>query len=246
MLKRNNLSAFSSILTHPTMKFLEYTPLARINSFLGHVNLGDYILRGVCEAYSCKIAGIDKKLSRSLEQEVLDSLTNSPQDLATSPVGPLSSSASRRTLIYLILTLNHMYPDYDFSLLRAHHFSKEVSLLSVKQSIDRLLLEAAKMWQLDGEDSPLLETLWAAVDEVIELKDCDVYSYKPDMEGDPFAEKGSVWSFNFFFYNKKLKRILYLSCRCLSKQAISETSSDELYSEDEYDVAGPMDMEEDV
>jgi hypothetical protein len=22
------------------------------------------------------------------------------------------------------------------------------------------------------------------------------------MEGDPFGEKGSVWSFNYFFYNK--------------------------------------------
>jgi hypothetical protein len=32
-----------------------------------------------------------------------------------SPVGPLSDSASRKTLIYLILTLNHVYPDYDFS-----------------------------------------------------------------------------------------------------------------------------------
>lgn len=26
---------------------------------------------------------------------------------------------SRKTLVYLILTLNHIYPDYDFSLLRA-------------------------------------------------------------------------------------------------------------------------------
>ncbi len=30
-------------------------------------------------------------------------------------------------------------------------------------------------------------------------------SYKSDMESDPFGEKGSVWSFNYFFYNKKLK-----------------------------------------
>lgn len=27
-------------------------------------------------------------------------------------------------------------------------------------------------------------------------------SYKSDMETDPFGEKGSVWSFNYFFYNK--------------------------------------------
>ena len=40
------------------------------------------------------------------------------------------------------------------------------------------------------------------------------------MEGDPFGEKGSVWSFNYFFYNKKLKRILYFACRGLSKTAV--------------------------
>ena len=33
-------------------------------------------------------------------------------------------SSSRKTLIYLILTLNHMYPDYDFSTLRAEDFQK--------------------------------------------------------------------------------------------------------------------------
>ena len=32
-------------------------------------------------------------------------------------------------------------------------------------------------------------------------------------------EKGNVWSFNYFFYNRKLKRMLYFSCRGLSKTA---------------------------
>ncbi len=31
-----------------------------------------------------------------------------------------TDAGSRKTLIYLILTLNHMYPDWDFSNLRAH------------------------------------------------------------------------------------------------------------------------------
>lgn len=75
------------------------------------------------------------------------------------------------------------------------------------------------------------------------LNDCDVYSYKADVESDPFGEcccllhlisrfvdsqqlqkdmlatgeDGNVWAFNFFFYNKKLKRIAYFSCRGISK-----------------------------
>jgi hypothetical protein len=31
------------------------------------------------------------------------------------------------------------------------------------------------------------------------------------------GEKATVWSFNFFFYNKKMKRMMYLSCRAVSK-----------------------------
>lgn len=107
-----------------------------------------------------KLAGLDKKMSRSLDAEL--EAGSSPLELSQSPLGPLAESSSRKTLIYLvsgcspplylregrkgrapsctgadqykllllhalavqILTLNHIYPDYDFSLLRAHHFIK--------------------------------------------------------------------------------------------------------------------------
>jgi len=52
---------------------------------------------------------------------------------------------SRKTLIYLILTLNHIYPDYDFSLLRAHHFRKEVGVKAIEQTIDTHLLEVSRV-----------------------------------------------------------------------------------------------------
>eukprot|EP01018_Ginkgo_biloba_P035821 Gb_01046 [translate_table: standard] len=225
------------------MKFLEYTPLARLNAFLSNVNLGECILKGALEAYSCKLAGIDKKLSRSLEQEVLEYLAQSPQSNLSSPVGPLCSTASRRTLIHLILTLNHMYPDYDFSMVQAHHFYKECGLNTVKQKTENYLLEAAKVWAMDnGGDLLLLECIWKAIDEVIDLADCDIYSYMPEFEGDPFMERGAIWSFNFFFYNKKLKRILSFSCHCLSKLALDEMSADELVSDEETIFQG-MDME---
>ena len=35
----------------------------------------------------------------------------------------------------------------------------------------------------------------------------------------PADEEGNVWSFNYFFYNRKLKRMLYFSCRGRSKTA---------------------------
>lgn len=84
--------------------------------------------------------------------------------------------------------------------------------------------------------------LWDAVDEEICLAECDIYrcagvpaggpwcarplglhttscptlrSYNPDLDSDPFGEDGSLWSFNYFFYNKRLKRIVFFSCRSI-------------------------------
>ncbi|KAF8061370.1 mannose-1-phosphate guanylyltransferase 2 [Scenedesmus sp. PABB004] len=202
-----------------------------LNSFLDHVDVGDYIVYGDLEAYSCKLAGLDKKLSRSLDAEVqvASSAGSSPLELSRSPVGPLTDAASRKTLIFLILTLNHIYPDYDFSQLRAHHFRKEAGLGRAEELVDTHLIEVSKVWENTpgfGE-APLLDTLWSSIDEAIDLKDCDVYSYKSDGETDPFGEKATVWAFNFFFYNKKLKRILYIGVKAVSKAAAGEDKEDE-------------------
>lgn len=42
-----------------------------------------------------------------------------------------------------------------------------------------------------------------------------VLSYNPDLDSDPYGEEGSLWSFNYFFYNKKMKRILFFTCRAI-------------------------------
>lgn len=104
----------------------------RLNSFLDSVDVGDLIVKGDLEAYSCerrlptahtaavphaapraaahalsvphtepagpaptcagKLAGLDKKLSRSLEEEVAAG-SASPSSLSKSPVGPLHESS---------------------------------------------------------------------------------------------------------------------------------------------------------
>uniref|UniRef100_A0A7S3QPD8 Repressor of RNA polymerase III transcription n=1 Tax=Dunaliella tertiolecta TaxID=3047 RepID=A0A7S3QPD8_DUNTE len=231
------------------MKYLDLPPLNRITSFLDHVDVGDTVIEGDLECYSCKLAGLDKKLSKSLDQEV-QSIGTSPLQMSASPVGPLAESSSRKTLIYLILTLNHMYPDYDFSALRAHHFRKEDGISRAEETIDSHLLEVSKVWAKTpgyGEN-PFLETLWSSIEEAINLKDCDVYTYQSDMETDPFGEKASIWSFNYFFYNKKLKRILYFSCRALSKTSAEDEETDgsckyntDSDAEEKYGMAGDMD-----
>lgn len=49
---------------------------------------------------------------------------------------PLSDKCCRKTLFYLITTLNESFrPDYDFSAARAHEFSREPSLNWVSLSV---------------------------------------------------------------------------------------------------------------
>jgi hypothetical protein len=43
------------------------------------------------------------------------------------------------------LTLNHIYPDYDFTALRAHHFRKLEGLARAEENIDSQLLEVSKV-----------------------------------------------------------------------------------------------------
>lgn len=227
------------------MKFLDSQALARLNGFLSHVDVGDYVVHGDLEAYSCKLAGLDKKLSRSLEADVAEG--SSPQDMGKSPMGPLSEASSRKTLIYLILTLNHTYPDYDFSLLRAHNFRKEAGVSAIEQTVNSQLLEVSRVWDNTpgyGE-KPFGDSLWSALDEAICLAECDVYSYKSDGEDDPFGEAGNIWSFNYFLYNRKQKRVLYFSCRGVSKTAASDASSDYNYESDAdspYGMAADMEL----
>nr|AKF43423.1 transcription regulator [Pelargonium exstipulatum] len=223
------------------MKFLEYTPLDRLNDFLSRVNFGERTIKGCLEAYSCKHTGTDKKLSLSLEHEILDYLGKSSDTDSSSPAEYLLSRSSRKTLIYLVLTLYHLYPDYDFSLVKAHQFFTEESWDSFKLIFETYMLEASKEWiEVNGGNS-LLEALYKALDEVVRLSECEIYSYNPDCDVDPFLEKGSIWSFNFFFYNRKLKRVVSFRFCCISNLMADGFLGDLCY-EDDGEIFDGMDM----
>lgn len=224
------------------MKYLEYTPFDRINAFLDHLNLGEHTIKGCIEAYTCKHTGTDKKLSLSLENEILDFLGNSPDAGSSSPAGYLSSRSSRKMLIYLILTLYHMYPDYDFSAVKAHQFFTEETWDGFKQIFDSYMSDASKEWIQADEDGSLLETLYKALDEVINLAECEVYSYDPNSDADPFIEKGALWSHNFFFYNRKLKRVVCFRFSCLSNLVTDGFPTNGVYYEEDGEIFDDMDM----
>lgn len=94
--------------------------------------------------------------------------------------------------------------------MKSEEFSKEPSLQWVMNSVHSNLSALA-----GNQYHHLRQPLWSAIDDEINLQECDIYSYNPDLSSDPFGEPGCVWSFNYFFYNKKLKRIIFFTCRAV-------------------------------
>ncbi|XP_069945726.1 repressor of RNA polymerase III transcription MAF1 homolog isoform X1 [Cherax quadricarinatus] len=126
---------------------------------------------------------------------------------------PLEDKINRKTLFYLISTLNAaFYPDYDFSNASSQEFSREPSLEWVMHAVERQMMAVARSEFISVESA-----LWAALDTAICLRECEIYSYNPDQTSDPYSEDGCLWSFNYFFYNPRLKRIVFFTCRSVSQ-----------------------------
>jgi hypothetical protein len=54
--------------------------------------------------------------------------------------------------------------------------------------------------------------MWSIIDKEMTLKECTVYCWAPPDE--PFEEdEGSIWSLNYFFFNKERKRVAYIYVR---------------------------------
>lgn len=126
------------------MKLLESSRFEALNSALC-IKTGDCKIIGRIESYSCKMAGNDKQMYKKFKAEQggnindLQALSPPQTTMGVSPAysrsisgddeSPLCDTINRKTLFYLIATLNAaFYPDYDFSNAKSHEFSKEPSL----------------------------------------------------------------------------------------------------------------------
>jgi len=222
------------------MKLLDNNEFEMINSAL-FMESGDAKIVGRLESYSCKMIGTEKQLFKKFAEsdgrspntlEALSPPQNGFGGYASSygSYGSFSTSydrhrssgseddasilrysIARKTLFHLISTLNAAFPDYDFSDAKADEFTKEPSLQFVCNNVDNLLSVAGS-----GQFCKVHDKLWMTLNEEVNLTECDIYSYNPDLTSDPFGEDGSIWSFNYFFFNKKLKRIVLFTCRALS------------------------------
>ncbi|KAJ3289661.1 RNA polymerase III-inhibiting protein maf1 [Borealophlyctis nickersoniae] len=200
------------------MKYLAFESLENINNQLSCVDSGDTRIFGRIEAYSCKNTEDDKRLKKHVQTNYPDAqmgLGLTPASMSplspSSSSGPLSQTICRKTLFYLLATLNAAYPDYDFSDVKPESFTRVPTLGMVANNVNTTLLV-----HLGVTPSSVGSIIWAAIDEAAQLSDCEIYSFHPDADSEPDAEEGNLWSFYFFFFNRKLKRVVFFTARAVS------------------------------
>jgi len=147
-------------------------------------------------------ASNDTTRSRSRSFDcALDS--NSPK----TSLGDFSEISTRKLMTDLILTLNASFPDYDFSNIKPNQFQK-VKMTDVKKNIRQNLSEFASQ----RSSSNFLEELWNAVNDVIELKESNVYSFDYEFADEDDSANNSLWNFHYLFVNKSVRRIVFFTC----------------------------------
>ncbi|EZA59533.1 Repressor of RNA polymerase III transcription MAF1-like protein [Ooceraea biroi] len=197
------------------MKLLESTRLEAINTALS-IKTGDSKIIGRIESYSCKMTGIEKQHYKRFNAE--EGVT--PHDLqALSP--PQTSLGTSPAQGYLSRSISGD---------ESHEFSKEPSSTWMRNAVDGNLSATA-----GDHYRTLRSSLWAAINDEITLDECDIYSYNPDFASDPFGEDGCLWSFNYFMYNKKLKRIVFFTCRAINPLYVPDSGVGSDYAMDEDD-----------
>lgn len=165
-----------------------------------------------------------------------------PYRRRASSLGDLSKPRAKRLLLDFIQTLDNVFDnDYDFEITKPEQFvsvdintafrivhtrlgdtscssssssaSSSSSSSSSSTSSSSFSSSCSSPMSFSSLESNLPGKIWQAIDEVIHLSKCEIFSYRPlkdDLESPLLGD--ALWSFNFFFYNEDLHRICVFTC----------------------------------
>ena len=177
---------------------------------------------------SASVSVIEGALLTTSKRARATSFDSTERSTQRSALGDFFELGTRRLMTDLILTLNACFPDYDFSNVRPSQFVKMSPIVVVKAV-------NSKLNELYSQKPLLLKNLWDAIDEAMTLNETEVYSYVPNDDLsfltqtllDDGSQQNALWSFNYFFVNKHLKRILFFSCVETMMNEISDEEDDD-------------------
>jgi hypothetical protein len=149
-----------------------------------------------------------------------------PSRRRTSSLGDLSEPSSRALLLDFVTALNEAFPDHDFADSKIEQF-KEIDTAEFMRSVNSCLAEVTM--QVPG----ILERIWAALDELIDLHGCEVFSFIPDDSDDEACD--NLWDFYYFLFNRDTDRLIYFSCSAKSTMRKMSSADDAMDGDDDDD-----------
>jgi hypothetical protein len=156
------------------MKLIDVPVLTDLNMLFNSASCDGVELRLRLELYSCKATAATRNLARSFDDE---------RQLVKAAAALDSDTAlalNRKTLLFLLDTLNEALPDFDFSHTKVDQFQLLPSAAHVRAQIDAQLASCVPAYA-----AAYAERLWAAVAaELDALDELEIYTYVGD---DPFA-----------------------------------------------------------
>jgi hypothetical protein len=132
-----------------------------------------------------------------------NSIIRKPSRRRTSSLGDLSEPSSKALFMTFIFALNESFPDYDFNYIKIEQF-KDEHVGNVIKKVNNYLAEVTL------RIPNVLNKLWSVIDDIINLKGCEVFAFTPDIDND--ENDASLWAFHYFFFNKEISRLVYFSC----------------------------------
>ncbi|KAF2426304.1 Maf1-domain-containing protein [Tothia fuscella] len=212
---------------------MKYIPLRSFEDVSAALNLEKhgFLMEGSCDLYSVKCVGDEKKLYKKIHEDLnaqhqrnIKEAAGMPKEFSSSfresanlsrasPFGSLTNSGNRRKYAHLIAVLNATHSDHDFSnVLRPDDFVRIRSLDDAVTDIDHKIYDANSSKIPSGSQTPGGSALWNpkmwnTIDDEMDLRDCEIYQYKP--LDDPFAEDGdsAFWDMHYFFLNVNRKSL---------------------------------------
>ncbi|KAL7065420.1 hypothetical protein AAHC03_05810 [Spirometra sp. Aus1] len=169
---------------------------------------GQPIARSSYQMSTCQVKSRDDP-SSSYSRHNSENASSSEDGVLTPPSEFSRLSITAKELFCLMSTLNLSFgPSYDFLTADSEEFCLEPELWSNTS----ILIPASRFFYLTRS----LPTSFC--------------SYRPDHASDPYSS-GCLASFNYFFYNRDIKRILFFSLRVLN-----ESPAEEQFEEDMQDL----------
>jgi hypothetical protein len=231
------------------MKYLENVTLENLSYKLSDRELGGgLILNSRVEVYSTKRSSDDKKIFKLLNAKKCD-VFEGISSVKSNEILTVSCKVAKKLLVDLIQTLNASSMDYDFSEL-SHDSFIQVTFDDAVHDINSRLAE------LTFKSFNFINVMWKDIEECMgqTLTQCEVFTLSVGTVLDEEEDESSVWSFNYFFCNKELKRICYFKCIATSKLrkhhlAVTQTdvpmnTDDEYFEVDESVLGEQIDEEE--